>query len=565
MYFTTDTVASAIQPSTDDASSDSAFDFDTVPTARVRNEPWTDAFETDEFFVFDTVVARPIEQTYYLHGDEYTFRKPERALRRAAWSVDNVPYPLTHPSDGPVRDTSDVHGFVRNPRYIEDRDEHGDALVAQLYVPTGDSDAREFIDDSQSVSIGFYNDLDWSVEEDGVDAYQTNMLVDHVAGVERGRCSIEDGCGIEADAVSELLTDDSTFDTSDAVTATSRSSTERKRQSADPWRAGQWIKWTDSGVTNHGRLLAVEGERSLVKSYDSESGSLADWPTTVPTSELESWVGPMADSCGGDTCSCGCHTTSVDGSSEDGDGQQLTHDAPDGIYVEDGSWYGIAPSETADDEPKYELNDCNDVKDAYNLRNNGDYDIERAASAHDCSDETRPWLDDSSQDDDATSGSTHSDFDTTMTDDNDSGEPSIDTDSLVAGMSLDALAESNEKVEQLRADKDDLASTVDVLEDKVETLEDENESLEADLEDYREAEKDELVDAITDLTSAWEADSLREESVDELERRKTIAEDAATSPSTPTDEETTDDEPTTDSASDDGYTVSMDHRSWADD
>jgi len=80
----------------------------------------------------------------------------------------------------------------------------------------------------------------------------------------------------------------------------------------------------------------------------------------------------------------------------------MTVDAPDGLYVEDGTWYGIAPSETADDEPKYELDNCNDVKDAYNLRNNGDFEvsvdtlvtrIKRASESHDCPPEQKPWAD----------------------------------------------------------------------------------------------------------------------------------------------------------------------------
>lgn len=543
MYFTNDTVASAIVTETTDDTTDNGFDLDTVPTTRIQNDPWTDAFDTDEFFTLDTVVARPIEQTYVIDSDSYTFKKPPDELRRAAWSVDNVPYPLTHPSGGPVRDTSDVHGFLREPRYVEDRDEYGDALVATLYVPTTDDEAQSFIANSRSVSVGFYNDLEWEVDDDGVDAHQTNILIDHVAGVERGRCSIEDGCGINVDAVTTLR---------------SGEETRTMPQSGDPFREGQWVKWTENSETVHGRLLAVDGERALVKKYDSERGGLADWPNTIPTDELETWVGPSARDCDGDDCTCGCHTLSdVD----------VTTDAPSGIHVEDGDWYGIAPSETADGEPKYELNNCNDVKDAFNLRNNGDFDVEvstlverikRAASSHDCGPERKPWTD--------TTDGTSSDANINMTEDTETNDDtgSIDFDSIVSGMSLDALAESNDAVAQLQEDAADLESTVEVLEDKVETLEDERDELQSDLESYREAEKDELVDDITDLTSAWDEDTLRDESVEELERRKAIAEDAATSPSTPTDDggEQTDDEPTTDSDSDGGYTVAMEHRSW---
>jgi hypothetical protein len=98
-------------------------------------------------------------------------------------------------------------------------------------------------------------------------------------------------------------------------------------------------------------------------------------------------------------------TTRSDARHHVGDAQH--GDAPRGVYVsEEGDWYGVAPSETADDEPKYELNDCNDVKDAYNLRNNGDYEIEtqtlvdrikRVEARYDCSAAQTPWTDTANQ------------------------------------------------------------------------------------------------------------------------------------------------------------------------
>jgi hypothetical protein len=308
MFFATDTVQSAI--TTDESTDSDSFDLDAISTTVVDNPPWKRAFETDTFYTFDVVIARPIEQQYNYDGQRRTFKKPADELKRAAWTFDNVPYPLTHPDSGPIRDVGDVHGFVRNPRYVEDYDEREyGALVETLYVPTNDDEALSFISDNRAVSVGFYNDLDWETDDDDIDAYQRHIFGDHVAGVRRGRCPVEEGCGVQTDVSSiEALSDHSQ---------------------------------------------------------------------------------PSADGCTAGSCTCGEHVPSID--------------APSGIYVDDdGNWYGVAPSETSDDEPKYSLNDCNDVKDAYNLRNNGDYDIDtstlvsrikRASESHDCTPQTKPWAD----------------------------------------------------------------------------------------------------------------------------------------------------------------------------
>jgi hypothetical protein len=114
---------------------------------------------------------------------------------------------------------------------------------------------------------------------------------------------------------------------------------------------------------------------------------------------------------------------------------------------------------------------------------------------------------------------------TTMTDDNDSD---IELTALVSEMSLDSIADKHDGVADLQSTLDEKDNRIDVLEDKVETLTDETEALEA-----------------------------------ELETKKQIATDAASSPSTPTDNGgDNEDEPTVDTANDD-MTVSNEHRSWA--
>lgn len=200
-YYTRDSVSMALQPHAEDVTGDLdaddgvSFDFDAQSTVRVDDAPWVNAFETDEFFRVDAVVARPIDQTYVVDDERYTFKKPAEELQKATAWVDNVPFTLGHPSSGTVKTIDQIHGFWRNPSY----DESADELQAVLYIPAGDSEALNWIETHTDVSVGFYNHL-VSADEEGVDAYQTDLYFDHVAGVRRGRCSGEDGCGLNVDS-----------------------------------------------------------------------------------------------------------------------------------------------------------------------------------------------------------------------------------------------------------------------------------------------------------------------------------------------------------------------------
>jgi len=185
---------------------------------------------------------------------------------------------------------------------------------------------------------------------------------------------------------------------------------------------------------------------------------------------------------------------------------------PDGLYVEDGDWYGVAPSETSDGEPKYELNNCNDSKDAYNLRNNGDYEIgtdtlitriKRAADAHDCPPEQKPWLED-----------TNDSFNDTMTiqefvDENDlSAEDvryildsaDVDTSEVVdAPEQPTDFYDGEPDVEALADDFD----AVGLLVEQKETLEAEVDSLEEDLRESKHPVFADKAEHLAGLTQRW--------------------------------------------------------------
>lgn len=160
------------------------------------------AFDTERFYKIDgATIARPIKQPYLVGDELEVCKKPAGELERAAWSFDNAPFTLGHPDSGMVKNVDDIHGFWRNPRYDADEDR----LKEDLYVPVTDDEALQFIEDHGDVSVGFYNRVaseydgnTGDLTDDNVDGFQVQMYGDHIAGVKQGRCSGEDGCGLDS-------------------------------------------------------------------------------------------------------------------------------------------------------------------------------------------------------------------------------------------------------------------------------------------------------------------------------------------------------------------------------
>lgn len=188
----------------DATTDDGGIDWDEQTVVQIDNEPWIEFFGTDTFYKFTVTAARPIHQEYTMDGREESIvaKKPAEELKKAQWRLDNTEYVLGHPRTGVVTHDTEIHGFARNPRYVE-LDGEPDEQRVDTFVPTNDETAKDFIDQHRGVSVGFFNELDWDVDESGVDAYQRNLTYDHLAGVARGRCSIEDGCGFQADSATD--------------------------------------------------------------------------------------------------------------------------------------------------------------------------------------------------------------------------------------------------------------------------------------------------------------------------------------------------------------------------
>ena len=124
--------------------------------------------------------------------------KPFDELKAAALFADGIPITREHPPAGIVTDRGQVLGFFKSPTAKDD-------LLKGILAIT-DKDLIADVKDKKltEVSAGFFCDLDETKkgELDGkaYDATQKNIFLNHVAVVENGRCSIEDGCGIGVDA-----------------------------------------------------------------------------------------------------------------------------------------------------------------------------------------------------------------------------------------------------------------------------------------------------------------------------------------------------------------------------
>jgi len=253
---------------------DADFDASNAETVTLES-PWNDFFGTDEYVEFRATVAQPIKQPYFYDGELRVFKKSEAELKRAQAQIENLYWTMGHPDQNRVTNADQIRGFWTSPHY-------DDGQHAKLRVPANDTDAVRFAVQNDNVSVGFGGDLDWTDEADGYDAVQRQMAYDHIASVEQGRCSPEDGCQLHADndgpvhgTVSplneEIVEDTSSTDelagdsilsktSNDAVRTTKTGEDEYTESSDDmnpSYSEGDWVKWEWSGGMGYGRVKSV--------------------------------------------------------------------------------------------------------------------------------------------------------------------------------------------------------------------------------------------------------------------------------------------------------------------
>ena len=147
-------------------------------------------FKDDKLIIPDVVIAKQMVQDY---GGKKVLKCGEE-LEKTVRFLDGIPITVVHPENGIVTNPDEIHGFGRNPRFLKD----SNSIAVDFVI-----DSKTAIEDiragRRNVSIGFMCEC---VPQSGVlndekyDYVQKNFLPNHVAIVDVGRCSLEDGCGI---------------------------------------------------------------------------------------------------------------------------------------------------------------------------------------------------------------------------------------------------------------------------------------------------------------------------------------------------------------------------------
>ena len=157
---------------------------------------WKDVEEVDGVAWFrDVSLSKEMVQDY---GDVKVLKCADE-LGAAVPFLNLRPVTKDHPAEGIVTCRDEICGHVENSK-MSDGELVGDlAITCDTLKEEIKSGAR------RDVSIGFHADWDLTpgvLGDVAYDAIQRNILIDHVAVVERGKCSVSDGCGITMEVLS---------------------------------------------------------------------------------------------------------------------------------------------------------------------------------------------------------------------------------------------------------------------------------------------------------------------------------------------------------------------------
>ena len=141
------------------------------------------------------VIAKEMVQSYGIgdSGEDVMVYKPASELITILLHGDHKPIVNDHPDAGIVTSPTELKGYLSNMMFSD-----ANELIADLNI-TDQGLAESMIAGKTGVSIGFHSDM---VSEDGIfkdnqySVVQKNFLLDHLAIVDEGRCSISHGCGV---------------------------------------------------------------------------------------------------------------------------------------------------------------------------------------------------------------------------------------------------------------------------------------------------------------------------------------------------------------------------------
>ncbi len=277
----------------------------------VLDSKWNEFFGTDEYVTFDATVAQPIVQNYFYDGELQQFRKPEDELKEAQAQIDNLPWTVGHPEKKRVTNSEEIRGFWSDPHW-------NDGQQATLYVPANDSDAVRFAVQNDGVSIGFGGSLEW-VDGEPYDANQRNFAYDHIASVENGRCSPEDGCEILNDStdphghtISSVEPLGSTAEdvVADAVQTEMTEEGQMDGEMNPKYSEGDWVRWEWSDGTAIGQVESVHTDGPVSVSGTSRDPS----EKGEPVYKINHWVADSRSESATETTSSGSREDEQKGS-----------------------------------------------------------------------------------------------------------------------------------------------------------------------------------------------------------------------------------------------------------
>lgn len=167
---------------------------DSVVTTDSLNIVLDSAVATDTpegFMMFEQIVlAKEIVQDY----DGKKVYKPADELRKILDHGENRPITDEHPVKGIVTSITERKGFIKNLTFTDTNELRSDMIITCPVLIDAIKSGKQ-----REVSIGFYSDIDRTpgvFNDTHYTEVQKNILLDHVASTEKGRCSRQNGCGI---------------------------------------------------------------------------------------------------------------------------------------------------------------------------------------------------------------------------------------------------------------------------------------------------------------------------------------------------------------------------------
>lgn len=135
------------------------------------------------------------------HYDDYDAFRPADELKAVANYIRGIPVTRGHPEEKIVTDRGEVMGWAIGAEFEDDE------LKGVLEISDKDLIADIQSGKLKGVSPGHFSRIDKNAsgefEGKHYDVTQRDVFVDHIAIVEKGRCNVEDGCGIMFDAKAE--------------------------------------------------------------------------------------------------------------------------------------------------------------------------------------------------------------------------------------------------------------------------------------------------------------------------------------------------------------------------